>query len=392
MEEEIFSNLVISSERAIENAKAYRFHRYLFETVDKASNKFYNGVYGLRGVGKTVLLLQLAGKRKKSIYIPADAKYLLQESLYDIVNHVLARGYENVFIDEIHARKDWTIDLKTLFDEGKGNIFFSGSSSMELRKGADLSRRARMHELKPASFREYLNIKKGAVLEKIKLEELYDKEKRKDLTIKHRKWMEFLQEYYRYGGVLYEGIEDEYPKSISNSLEKIIAVDLTHLRELDVKVENDIYKLLYKIAASGPYEGSYTKLATYLEISKATVIKLLLDLEKVGLLKQIFPYGKGFKKEPKIYIRIPFRYALNEMSGKKTDIGIVREEFFANNVDVEGYFKTERGEKTPDFMVGRKTIEVGGVSKKINTADYIAVDGAIFSENRIPLFLFGFLY
>ncbi len=392
MEEEIFSHLVIASERAIERAKAYKFHRYLFDSVDKASDRFYNGVYGLRGIGKTVMLLQLAGKRSNSIYIPADAKYLLQDSLYDIVNHVIARGYENIFIDEVHSRKDWTVDLKTLYDEDKCSLYFSGSSSMELRKGADLSRRAILHELKPASFREYLNIKRGAAIMRVGLEDLLDKERRKAIAVKNRRWMEFLQEYYRYGGVLYEGIEKEFPKPISNTLEKIITVDLTHLRELDVKIENDIYKLLYKIAASGPYEGSYTKLATYLGISKATVIRLLSDLEKVGLLKQIFPVGSGFRKEPKIYMRIPFRYALNEMVGRKTDIGALREEFFANSVDVEGYFKTERGEKTPDFKVDGKTVEVGGEYKRTNTADYIAVDGASFSDNKVPLFLFGLLY
>ncbi len=392
MEEEIYSKLVIESERATENAKVFTFHRYLFETIDKASQKFYNGIYGLRGIGKTVMLLQLANKRKKSIYIPADAKYLLPYTIYDIVSHVAVRGYENIFIDEIHARKDWTVDLKTLYDEGKVNIFFSGSSSIEVRKGADLSRRAILHELKPASFREYLNIKKGASIGKVRIGELFNNEKRKSVAIKNSKWKEFVQEYYRYGGVLYAGVEKEFPKSISNSLEKIVSVDLTYLRELDVKIENDIYKLLYKIAESGPYEASYTKLASYLSISKSTVIKLLSDLEKIGLLKQVFPCGTGFKKEPKIYLRIPFRHALNEMSAKKTEIGAMREEFFANNVDVKCYYKTKRGEKTPDFNVAGKMIEVGGVSKSSTIADYIAVDGASFTDNKIPLFLFGFLY
>jgi hypothetical protein len=392
MEEETYAKLVTESERAIEGAKSFKFRRYLFDTVDKASDKFYNGIYGLRGIGKTVMLLQLAGKRKNSIYLPADAKYLVQDTLYEMVSHVNARGYANIFIDEIHSRKDWTIDLKTLYDEAKVNVFFSGSSSMELKKGADLSRRAIMHELKPASFREYLNIKRGATINKLKLADLYNNEKRKNLAVQNSKWREFMQEYYRYGGVLYEDIEKEFPKSISNSLEKIIGSDLIYLRELDIKIENDIYKLLYKVASSGPYEANYTNLSNYLGISKATVIKLISDLEKVGLIIQLFPYGSGYKKEPKIYLRIPFRYALNKISSGKTDIGAMREEFFANNVDVQGYYKTERGEKTPDFRVGDKIIEVGGAKKKSKIADYIAVDGSSFTENKIPLFLFGFLY
>jgi len=392
MEEGIFSRMVSTSEKAIQDSKSFPFRRYLFDTVDEASTNFYNGIYGLRGIGKTVMLLQLAGKRKHSIYIPADATYLLQDTLYNTVSHVIARGYENIFIDEIHTRKDWTVDLKTLYDEGKRNIFFSGSSAMEMKKGADLSRRVIMHELKPASFREYLNIKKGAELEKISLGDLFDKEKRQKIAIKNQKWKEFMQEYYRYGGVLYEDVQKTFPKPISNSLEKIISVDLAPLRELDVKVENDIYKLLYKIAEAGPYEASYTSLANYLGISKATVIRLLSDLEKTGLLKQIFPCGSGFKKEPKLYLRVPFRYALNEMSARRTDVGATREEFFVNNVDVDCYYKTQRGEKTPDFMLNGKMIEVGGESKKPSSADYLAVDGYAFTENRIPLFLFGFLY
>jgi uncharacterized protein len=392
MDEETFSKLTVASNNEMEKAVVFKNRRYLFDTLSKASDKFYNGIYGMRGVGKTILLLQLAQTFKEALYIPADAKYLLRESLYDIAKHAIARGYKALFIDEINSRAGWTNDIKTLYDEGESRIFFSGSSSVEVKKGADLSRRVLLHELKPASFREYLNIKKAANIPNFELNQLYDKESRKKLSIKYSKWKEFLQEYYRYGGVLYEGLKEEFPKPISNSLDKMINVDLTYLREIDVKLENDLYKLLYRIAASGPYEASYSQLASYLGISKPTAIRLVSDLAKLGLLKLVYPCGGGFRKEPKIYIRIPYRYALNEMTSVKTDIGIMREEFFANNVDVECYFKTERGEKTPDFGLGGKTIEVGGVSKKSRSADYIAADGMIYGDNKIPLFLFGFLY
>lgn len=392
MDNETFSKLVIESEKAISGANSFSVKRYLFGALDKSSGKFYTGIHGLRGVGKTVLLLQLAKKRNNALYIPADAKYLLRDSIYEIVNYAMDRGYRDIFIDEIHSRTGWTSDLKTLYDEGRANIFFTGSSSIELRKGADLSRRVIMHELKPASFREYLNIRHGADINAIGASDLYDRKKRQSLAVKYGKWNAFVEEYYKYGGVLYEGIKEEFPKPITNTLEKIINVDLTYLRELDIKVENDIYKLLYKITESGLYEASYSKLAGYLGISKSTVIKLVTDLERLGLLKLVYPCGTGFRKEPKIYLSIPFRAALNEMSSKQTDMGTLREEFFANNVDVEGYFKTERGEKTPDFKVKGRSIEVGGDRKRTIDADYIAVHSLSFTENRIPLFLFGFLY
>ena len=113
---------------------------------------------------------------------------------------------------------------------------------------------------------------------------------------------------------------------------------------------------------------------------------------QIILSQSLFPCGKEFRKDPKIFIRIPFRHVIAQSINKQVDKGVMREEFFVNSADVSCYYKTEKGEKTPDFNVDGKVIEVGGESKKKREADYIAVDGISFSENRIPLFLFGFLY
>jgi len=113
----------------------------------------------------------------------------------------------------------------------------------------------------------------------------------------------------------------------------------------------------------------------------------------VGLLKLVYPLAGGIRKEPKVYFRIPFRSAINESRGMQTQIGIAREEFFVNSVNVSSYIKTERGEKTADFVVEGNKIEVGGAWKRnYKGADFLAVDGTDFMENKIPLFLFGLLY
>ena len=76
-----------------------------------------------------------------------------------------------------------------------------------------------------------------------------------------------------------------------------------------------------------------------------------------------------------------------------TGSGVAREEFFVNNAPVSWYIKTKRGEKTPDFVVKGKTVEVGGSGKgNYQGADLIASDAIDFVGNRIPLFLFGLLY
>jgi predicted AAA+ superfamily ATPase len=162
---------------------------------------------------------------------------------------------------------------------------------------------------------------------------------------------------------------------------------------VDTNLINDVYKLLYRIAEAGPYEISYSSLASYVGLSVKTTINIIKDLEKVGLLKLVYPQAGGVRKEPKVYFRIPFRSAINESKGIQTGIGIAREEFFVNNVNVSSYIKTKRGEKTPDFIVENKKIEVGGAWKtNYKGADFLAVDGNDFLGNKIPLFLFGFLY
>ncbi|MCL5100310.1 MAG: AAA family ATPase [Candidatus Marsarchaeota archaeon] len=392
MESEIFSRLELNSGKQIEKAKRLGKHRYIFEELKAASPKFYHGIYGIRGIGKTVLLLQLAALKEKSLYIPVDAKYLLKYDIYDIVSYALDKGYKNMYIDEIHTRSGWTSDIKTLYDEGNANIIFTGSSAIELQKGADLSRRAIMHELKPASLREYLNIKKNENLESVHFDDLIHLPKRRDILTKYARFAPYMEEYYRYGGILYDDIEKEYPEAILNTIEKMLVTDLASLKEIDINSTNKLYKLLYKVAASGPYEVSYSSIASYLEISKVTAIKFINDLSKVGIILQLFPCKEGFRKEPKIFLSIPFRQALNSSQKADTDIGAKREEFFVNCVKPNCYFKTERGEKTPDFAVNGTVIEVSGKWRKTSNADYIAVDSIDFQENKIPLFLFGFLY
>lgn len=57
------------------------------------------------------------------------------------------------------------------------------------------------------------------------------------------------------------------------------------------------------------------------------------------------------------------------------------------------YWKGGRGEKTADFSVGGKIIEVSGSGKSfVQNPDFIAVDGPLWEKGKIPLYLFGFTY
>lgn len=389
MDTTALEKLLVGSESVKAWAGQFQHKRYLFDRLANAGSDFYVGVRGIRGIGKTTLLLQVAKSTNNSVYFSADYKYLAPYHLYDIANALRKRGITTLFIDEIHTRPGWQTDIKTLYDEHELRIFFSGSSGMDIRQGAaDLSRRAVIHDLKPVSFREYLNIRKGFLIPAYSLNEVLSKGR--DISLKNIRASEYMEEYTRFGGVLYSG--EGFSDALGNSIEKTIVSDLAALRNINLRYENDAYRLLYHVAVSRPFETNFSSLSEKLGVSKTFAIRLISDLCLAGLLKSVFPCRgdkHDVKKEPKIFLTIPFRSFFTQ----EPDKGAVREEFFVNHAPVSCYLKTERGAKTPDFMVEKNVVEVGGASKSFGQKpDYIAADSALWEERKIPLFLFGLLY
>ena len=60
MEEAIIDRLILNSQKQIKWVNRFKKKRYLFEEIKKINKEYYIGIKGIRGIGKTVLLLQLA--------------------------------------------------------------------------------------------------------------------------------------------------------------------------------------------------------------------------------------------------------------------------------------------------------------------------------------------
>lgn len=392
MEEAIIDKLILNSQKQIKWVNRFKKKRYLFEEIKKINKEYYIGIKGIRGIGKTVLLLQLAKETKDSVYFSADSTLIKPFSIYEVVRELVKRGFKNIFIDEIHRKTDWDIDVKTLYDEHEVRIIFSGSSALDITKtSADLSRRVVLKELKITSFREFLNIKKNYNMPVLSFKKIL--RNKTLLTKKYAEVYEYFNEYLGYGGVLYP--KKGFLEALENSLRKVILQDLASLRDVNIKYEIDVYKLLYLIARSPPFEVNYSSISRELGISKTMAIRIVRDLEMAGIILPIFPCkkkGVDVKKEPKVYLTIPLRKFFAKQ-GVEINKGALREEFFVNHIRKLCYLKGKRGEKTPDFKVNDIIIEIGGEGKtKYQKPDYIAVDGLSTVSNKIPLFLFGFVY
>lgn len=362
------------------------FEELLNVTKEK---EYFLGITGLRGIGKTILLLQLA-KETKGVYFSADDRELRGIDLYNIIKAISEAGHKKIFVDEIHAKPNWDSDLKTVFDENVANIAFSGSSAIQLKNlKADLSRRVVIEHLKPANFREWLSIKKNVNMPKITLKELL--KNKAEITKKYSFANKHLQEYYAQGGVLYDAKTFFY-KTIISSIETIATKDLPSVKGLDQDTEENFFKLLQIIATSKPLELSYSKIGESMHKNKVWVMRFLYNVQKTEAIKKIFSCGqasKSSRKEAKYYLPFPYRHSLCTSLGKTPDIGAIREEFFVNHVDC-CYIKTS-GEPTPDFKFEGLTFEIGGKSKRKKQADIIATDSLDTSQNKIPLFTIGML-
>lgn len=392
MEEQVIDQVIINSREQQKWVQQFTKKRSLFHELLKIDNEYYVGIKGIRGIGKTVLLLQIAEGIENSVYFSADSTVVKSFSLYEIGRELYKRGFKTLFIDEIHRKANWDEDIKTLYDEHQIRVIFSGSSALDMTKtGADLSRRVVLKELLPISLREFLNIKKKYEIPLLSFTDIL--KRKQELVEKYAEAHGYLEEYYQYGGVLYpvNGFFD----ALENSLRKVILNDLSTLRDVNVKYEADVYKLLKFIAQSPPFETNYSKIAHRLEISKTLAIRLVHDLEASGLIISILPCkkkGVDVKKEPKIYLTMPLRRFFGKQ-GIEINRGALREEFFVNHLRELCYLKASRGEKTPDFRYKNIIIEVGGEGKKMyQNPDYIAVDGLSTQDNKVPLFLFGFVY
>lgn len=114
------------------------------------------GLKGARGVGKTTLILQYIKNNlnpDNTLYVTVEDFYFASNKLVDLAGEFLKMGGKFLFIDEIHKYKDWSTELKLIYDYYPDlKVVFTGSAILDINKGAaDLSRRSVMYELKGLS-------------------------------------------------------------------------------------------------------------------------------------------------------------------------------------------------------------------------------------------------
>ena len=385
----------------IEKLQRHEYQRYFSNVVD-FSDKMV-GILGSRGVGKTTYILQylkaLDIPRHKKLYFSADSISLSNHSLYEIAEEFSKIGGEVLAIDEIHKYPNFATELKSIYDTFDLKVIFSGSSAVALENSkVDLSRRAVLYRVNGLSFREFLEFETGEKFASYSLEEILENHVQLAYELNERvKPFAYFSKYLEYGYYpFYKQNINLYPQKLGEILNIVLESDLPLIFKIDTSNINKLKKLLAMLCQSKPYELNISKLSQKIELNRATLYNYLAYLEAGHLTKMIRQHSKGdtiFTKPEKLYLNntnLSFSYCDNK------DKGVIREIFFTNQLSQT---HTIHYSKIGDFLVDNKYIvEVGGKNKSYKQIkdienSFIVVDEIeIGRGNKIPLYLFGFLY
>lgn len=279
----------------------YEKKRFIFEELRQATESgLITAIYGLRRVGKSVLLKQIINeaiknrvKRTNILYFSFDEE---NEDFWEVIREYEKRigrkvSKENyVLLDEIQKVHDWKGKVKRLYDSSLAKIVLSGSNSSMLRKEAEsLAGRINEFLIPELSFKEFLFFKNRSELYASPLDE----------AIENEFWV-YIQRPFPELAVS-ENIEPRaYIETINR---KIIYEDLPSIFPIDDP--QLLYRLFNIICKNPGMIVEYNALASDLGRNRKT-ISAYLDYLKYGfLIRRLFNYSKNLltreKKLKKFY-------------------------------------------------------------------------------------------
>ena len=170
--------------------------------------------------------------------------------------------------------------------------------------------------------------------------------------------------------------------------------DLSRIYRIDPSKLDKLKKILYMLCSTPPYELNLSKLSASVGLSWPTLQKYLQQMD-AGSLIHVVRGGVGMRavnKPDKLLLDNP---NLFQVLCESSNLSSMRESFFVSQLGLKHQVHYhDRG----DFVVDDEwAFEVGGAGKtsaqlQASKGFVVADDIEVGFENKIPLWLFGFLY
>lgn len=400
-------NLITTSHRLVSHIDT-SLHRYLYDNINWDARLVM--IKGARGVGKTTMMLQRIKERfgvsEKALYASCDNIWFTDNSLIDLVTWHESHGGTHLFLDEIHLYGgNWQREIKNIYDSYPDyHVVFTGSSIIHLDAAlADLSRRCLPYRLYGLSFREWLKFRDIADLAPVTLEQLLTAHNTIAWDIMNKlngqKVLHLFSQYLGKGYYPYfkeDNNEGEYYGKVERSVDTTITKDLPAAQPIEYETLYKLRKLLYLMSSEVPFCLNVQSLSQKIQVSRNTVVRMFELLDRGAVLRSLHSGWRSpksvAKPEKVLFDNTDIMAALSNLN----EIGTVRETFIASMLAMD-YKLSEP--TVGDLLVDEKYLfEIGGKNKRYKQiADipdsYVIVDDVESSiGNKIPMWMFGFLY
>lgn len=375
--------------------------RLLMDEIDWSHRLI--GIKGNRGVGKTTFLLQVAKERfgahdRRCLYVNMNNFYFQGMGLTEFAGRFVKLGGKCLLIDQVFKQPNWSYELRQCYDlYPELQIIFTGSTVMRLKEeNLEIGGIVQSYNLRGFSFREYLNLQTGNTFRPYTLEEIIHNHKeivRKILP--YVSPQKYFEEYLHHGFYPFFLEKRNFEENLLKTMNMMTEVDILLIKQIELKYLTKIKKLFYLLALQGPKAPNISNLAGDIETSRATVMNYIKYLADARLINIIYPVGQSFPKKPtKVMLHNPnLMYSIYPI---QTDLQDVMETFLVNTL-WKDHVVSQSGKDATYIVDGVTKFRVCNAiaeTKHRNSPDiiYARYNTEVGQDNKIPIWLFGFLY
>jgi len=374
--------------------------RMLMDEIDW--NDRMIGIKGTRGVGKTTFLLQYAKERfgandRQCLYINMNNFYFQERGIADFAGDFYRGGGKVLLIDQVFKQPNWSSELRKCYDNyPELKIVFTGSSVMRLKEeNPELNGIVKSYNLRGFSFREFLNYMSGHNFPTYSLDDIIKNHEQIAMQILPKvSPLKYFQDYIHHGYYPFFLENRNYSENLLKTMNMMTEVDILLIKQIELKYLTKIKTLFYLLALEGPKSPNISNLAKEINTSRATVMNYIKYLSDSRLINIIYPVGQEFPKKPAKVImnNSNLIYAIYPIHVEQQD---VMETFFVNSL-LSGHLVNE-GSKQGNYIIDEnkrfRICDAENTKMRLNNETiYARYNTEIGKDNKIPLWLFGFLY
>ncbi|PIK21195.1 ATP-binding protein [Prevotella intermedia] len=374
--------------------------RMLMDEIDW--NDRMIGIKGTRGVGKTTFLLQYAKERfgandRQCLYINMNNFYFQERGIADFAGDFYRGGGKVLLIDQVFKQPNWSSELRKCYDNyPELKIVFTGSSVMRLKEeNPELNGIVKSYNLRGFSFREFLNYMSGHNFPTYSLDDIIKNHEQIAMQILPKvSPLKYFQDYIHHGYYPFFLENRNYSENLLKTMNMMTEVDILLIKQIELKYLTKIKTLFYLLALEGPKSPNISNLAKEINTSRATVMNYIKYLSDSRLINIIYPVGQEFPKKPAKVImnNSNLIYAIYPIHVEQQD---VMETFFVNAL-LSGHLVNE-GNKQGNYIIDEnkrfRICDAENTKMRLNNETiYARYNTEVGKDNKIPLWLFGFLY